>query len=65
LYPRVALVEVTVRTIQSRLLLRPSLALNERVIGILGRAQRLYGVRCIAREVGDLVGWLGSFWARR
>jgi hypothetical protein len=92
-----ALVEVTVRTIQSRLLLRPSLALNERVIGVLGRAQRLYGVRCccvafasnhwhgliqvddaeqlarfmqyvdsnIAREVGDLVGWSGTFWARR
>lgn len=92
-----AIVEVTVRTIQSRLLLRPSLALNERVIGVLGRAQRLYGVRCscvafasnhwhalltvddaeqlarfmqyvdanIAREVGDLVGWKGPFWARR
>jgi hypothetical protein len=41
-----ATVEVTVRTIQSRLLLRPSPALNERVIGVLGRAQRLYGVRC-------------------
>jgi hypothetical protein len=41
-----ALVEVTVRTIQSRLLLRPSPALNERVIGVLGRAQRLYGVAC-------------------
>jgi hypothetical protein len=94
---RGALVEVTVRTIQSRLLLRPSPALNERVAGVLGRAQRLYGVRCcavacasnhwhallqvndaeqlarfmqyvdgnIAREVGDLVGWSGPFWARR
>jgi hypothetical protein len=92
-----ALVEVTVRTTQSRLLLRPSPALNERVIGVLGRAQQLYGVRCscvafasnhwhallqvddaeqlcrfmqyvdgnIAREVGDLVGWSGPFWARR
>jgi REP element-mobilizing transposase RayT len=92
-----ALVEVTVRTIQSRLLLRPSPALNERVVGVLGRAQRLYGVRCcavafasnhyhaliqvddaeqlarfmqyvdgnVAREVGDLVGWSGPFWARR
>ena len=38
--------EVTVRTTQSRLLLRPSPALNERVIGVLGRAQRIYGVRC-------------------
>lgn len=94
---RGALVEVTVRTIQSRLLLRPSLALNERVIGVLGRAQRLYGMRCcavacasnhyhallwvedaeqlarfmqyangnMAREVGDLVDWSGTFWARR
>lgn len=44
--PEGATVEVTVRTIQSRLLLRPSPALNERVIGVLGRAQRLYGVRC-------------------
>jgi hypothetical protein len=40
-----ALVEVTVRTIQSRLLLRPSPATNELVIGVLGRAQELYGVR--------------------
>jgi hypothetical protein len=92
-----ALVEVTVRTIQSRLFLRPGLTLNERVIGVLGRAQRLYGVRCVfvvfasnhfhallwvedaeqlarfmqyvdsnvAREVGDLVGWSGTFWSRR
>ncbi len=41
-----SLVEVTVRTIQSRLLLRPSPSLNETVIGVLGRAQRLYDVRC-------------------
>ncbi len=41
-----SLVEVTVRTIQSRLLLRPSPTLNETVIGVLGRAQRLYDVRC-------------------
>jgi hypothetical protein len=41
-----ALVEVTVRTRQSRLLLRPSHALNEIVIGVLGRAQQRYGVLC-------------------
>jgi len=41
-----ALVEVTVRTRQSRLLLRPSRVLNEIVIGVLGRAQRRYGVLC-------------------
>ena len=38
------LVEVSTRTVHSRLLLRPSNALNEIVLGILGRAQELYGV---------------------
>jgi hypothetical protein len=38
------LVEVTVRTRQSRLLLRPGPALNEIVIGVLGHAQKRYGV---------------------
>jgi Transposase IS200 like len=41
-----ALVEVTLRTIQSRLLLRPGPAANEIILGVLGRAQRLYGVAC-------------------
>jgi REP element-mobilizing transposase RayT len=41
-----ALVEVTVRTFQSRLLLRPGPALNEIILGVMGRAQRLYGVTC-------------------
>src|SRR5688500_18969567 len=41
-----ALVEVTVRTSQSRLLLRPGPAVNEIILGVLGRAQRLYPVRC-------------------
>ena len=36
-----SLVEVTNRTIQGRLLLRPSPQLNEIILGILGRAQRL------------------------
>jgi len=40
------LVEVTLQTIQSRLLLRPGPAVNEIILGVLGRAQRLYGVRC-------------------
>ena len=39
------LVEVTNRTIQGRFLLRPSQELNELLIGVLGRAQRLYGVK--------------------
>ncbi len=43
-----SLVEVTVRTIQSRFLLRPSSSLNEVIGGVLGRAQRLHPVRCHA-----------------
>ena len=39
------LVEVTNRTIQGRFLLRPGRQLNELLIGVLGRAQRLFGVR--------------------
>jgi len=39
-----ALIEVTTRTIQGRLLLRPSSATNEIVLGVLGRAQQIYDV---------------------
>src|SRR5919106_2914272 len=38
------LVEVITRTVHSRLLLRPSHELNDIVLGILGRAQEIYGV---------------------
>jgi REP element-mobilizing transposase RayT len=38
------LVEVTCRTIQGRFLLRPSRLLNSIIVGVLGRAQRLYRV---------------------
>jgi REP element-mobilizing transposase RayT len=41
-----ALVEVTCRTLQSRFLLRPGRSLDEIIVGVLGRAQRLYKVRC-------------------
>ncbi|HKI00770.1 MAG TPA: hypothetical protein VKK31_02205 [Thermoanaerobaculia bacterium] len=41
-----ALVEVTCRTFQSRFLLRPSLPLNDLVVGVLARAQRTYPIRC-------------------
>ena len=41
-----SLVEVTVRTFQSRFLLRPSLVLNQVIGGVLGRAQRRLGVLC-------------------
>ena len=37
-------VEVTIRTLQSRLLLRPSEELNRLVLGVLGRALRRYDV---------------------
>lgn len=38
------LFEVTTRTVQGRFLLRPSAELNAIVLGVLGRAQRLYSV---------------------
>ncbi len=43
-----ALVEVTCRTLQGRLLLRPSPELNDIAAGVLGRAQRLYPVNLVA-----------------
>jgi REP element-mobilizing transposase RayT len=43
-----ALVEVTCRTLQGRFLLQPSRQLNEVILGILGRAQRLNPVRICA-----------------
>ncbi|MEO8505986.1 MAG: hypothetical protein ABI609_18970 [Acidobacteriota bacterium] len=39
------LVEVTTRTLQGMLLLRPSPLLCEIILGVLGRAQALYGLR--------------------
>ena len=43
-----ALFEVTCRTIQSRFLLRPSLLLNEIILGALARAKHRYGVELSA-----------------
>jgi REP element-mobilizing transposase RayT len=43
-----ALFEITDRTIQGRLLFRPGRRLNEIAIGVLGRAQRRYGVSIVA-----------------
>jgi hypothetical protein len=43
-----ALVEVTCRTIQGRLLLRPSQQLNDILLGVLGRAQARYPVEIVA-----------------
>ena len=45
------LVEVTTRTVQSRFLLRPSQEVNEIVVGVLGRAQRLYEMEVVAFAV--------------
>lgn len=42
--PGGALVEVTCRTIQGRLLLRPSAGLNDVIRGVLARAARLAGL---------------------
>jgi len=42
-----ALVEVTCRTVQGRLLLCPSSQLNDIVLGVLGRAQREYPVEIV------------------
>ena len=46
--PEECLVEVTCRTIQGRLLLKPSKALNAAIVGILARAQRQSGARVCA-----------------
>jgi REP element-mobilizing transposase RayT len=46
--PEPALVEVTCRTIQGRFLLRPCAKLNDRVVGILARAQRRTGMKVCA-----------------
>ncbi len=40
-----ATLEITIRTVQGRHLLVPSDDLNEIILGIVGRAQELYGVR--------------------
>src|SRR5262249_18046736 len=40
-----SLMEVTTRTMQGRLLLRPSAALVQIIVGILGRAQGRFGLR--------------------
>ncbi len=46
--PEETLVEITCRALQRRFLLKPSRPLNERIVGILARAQRLSGARVCA-----------------
>jgi REP element-mobilizing transposase RayT len=50
------MVEVTMRTIHGRFLLRPSPAVNDLIVGVIGRAQRKYGMRLHAVAV------LSSHW---
>ncbi len=42
--PENSLVEVTTRTFQGRLLLKPSAELTDIILGIIGKAQALYGM---------------------
>ncbi len=49
--PPCSVVEVTARTVGSRFLLRPGPTTNELVLGVLGRAQKLYGVQLFAIAV--------------
>ena len=42
--PENGLVEITTRTLQGRLLLRPSPELNDLILGVIGRAQDRYGM---------------------
>jgi hypothetical protein len=42
--PEYSLVEITTRTLQGRLLLKPSPELTDIVLGIIGKAQALYGM---------------------
>jgi hypothetical protein len=51
--PEGSLVEVTTRTIQGRLLLRPSPELNDLVLGVIGRAQHLYAMTIHAFTVAS------------
>ena len=49
--PPGAMVEVTLRTVHGRFLLRPSPRLNDLVTGVIGRAQRKYGMKIHALAV--------------
>jgi hypothetical protein len=49
--PPGSVVEVTLRTVHGRLLLRPGRQLNELVVGVIGRAQRKYGMKIHALAV--------------
>jgi hypothetical protein len=42
--PEQSLVEITTRTLQGRLLLKPSSELTDIILGVIGKAQELYGM---------------------
>ena len=42
------IVEITSRTLHGRFLMRPSEMVNEIILGVVGRAQRLYSVELYA-----------------
>jgi hypothetical protein len=42
--PEKSLVEITTRTLQGRLLLKPSPELTDLILGVIGKAQTLYGM---------------------
>ncbi len=48
--PENSLVEITTRTIQGRLLLKPSPELTDIILGIIGKAQALYSAIVVAGE---------------
>jgi hypothetical protein len=55
------IVELTSRCVQGRFLMRPSSEVNDRILGVIGRAQRLTGVRLFSfnyqsNHSHDLVG---------
>jgi hypothetical protein len=51
--PEGSLVEVTTRTIQGRLLLRPSPELNDLILGVIGKAQHVYAMTIHAFAVAS------------
>ena len=49
--PAGSLIEVTIRTVHGRLLLRPSGVANDLIVGLIGRAQRRHEIRIHALAV--------------
>lgn len=57
----IAIVEVTTRTIQGRFLLKPTATNRSLILGVIGRAQRLYdfelyGYACLSNHYSMLIG---------